>query len=212
MREKIMSGDEIASAHAVRSDRKPKSTQAKRNARANAAQLQNNGERDLSKLKCYNCQAMGHYARDCPKPQRSRNNETSNPSGSSLRRGKSARSQAATAPSSARLIIVNGILPAFYMIFGMDPKRFPTVFKVWLAYVNLALERRFTRDNDPNRVVVITCDEYCINITFCADSSAMHRAFLSSKIIADDGSTDTESDYNSRQSASDDDSCPTFKL
>jgi len=127
MREKIMSGDEIAfedlerrflaidetsardsssnrrltSAHAARSDRKPKSIQARRNARANAAQLQNNGERYLSKIKCYNCQAMGHYARDCPKPQRSRNYETSNSSGSSLRRGKSARSQAATAPSSA---------------------------------------------------------------------------------------------------------------
>ena len=122
IREKIMSGEEIlfadlerrflaidetsardsssnrrlTSANSARSDRKPKSNQAKRRARANAAKLQGNGERDLSKLKCFNCQDMGHYARDCPKPQRSRNNEASNPSGSSLRRGNSARSQAAS--------------------------------------------------------------------------------------------------------------------
>ena len=68
-----------------------------------------------------------------------------------------------TPRSRAHFIIINSKLPTFYMLFRLNPKNFPTVFKVWLGHVNLALERRFTRDNDPNRVVVVTCNEY--NIT-----------------------------------------------
>jgi hypothetical protein len=312
------------SARSARSDRTPK-PKTKKTARAHAANAGDSGPRDLSKLKCFNCQDMGHYARDCPKPQRNRNNETSSQSGSSLRRGRVARSQAAAAASSsttgtgdtnsdsttpaatastrsagrvhwdnptdarahvasslrsygcaarrvslaeitfpyaedrncrtdhssedgalddsyyaiysiqvlddqftlereemlrenqqlfgaspimryrsicllhhqlpdyievmrpnyyhetprsrARFIIVNGIMPAFCMLFQLNPKSFPTVFKTWLGHVNLALERRFARDNNPKRVVVVTCDEFNINITFCASSSIMHQAY-----------------------------------
>jgi cytochrome c5 len=58
----LSSNRRLTSANAARSDRKPKGNQAKRKARANAAQLKGNGEPDLSKLKCFNCHAMGHYA------------------------------------------------------------------------------------------------------------------------------------------------------
>ena len=36
-------------------------------ARASAATTDRSGGRDLSKVKCYNCQQMGHYASNCPR-------------------------------------------------------------------------------------------------------------------------------------------------
>ena len=37
-----------------------------------AAEGKPSGTRDLSKIRCYNCNQFGHYAKDCPHPRRQR--------------------------------------------------------------------------------------------------------------------------------------------
>ena len=91
----------LTSANAARSDRKPKGG---RNSKANAVQF-SSGEKDMSKIKCFNCGDMAHFARDCPKPQRAKTNETSERRPSRVSGGEDLH-VAKAAPVQAVLVIL----------------------------------------------------------------------------------------------------------
>jgi hypothetical protein len=81
-----------------------------------------------------------------------------------------------TARKRARKVIKCAILPALIEVFNIVPSKFPFIFCLWINQVSQALERRFNKDHDRDRAVVVTCDEYAININFCASGSVMHRS------------------------------------
>ena len=90
-----------AIAQRVKTDRKltGKGNQAK----ANAVTSTSAEERDLSRLKCYNCGLYGHFSKDCPKPDKrlAKTGDQKNNANNDRRRGKKKSTARANAASSS---------------------------------------------------------------------------------------------------------------